>query len=332
MSKRKGTLCVLAIEQDPAQCELIRDRLHAPGRETVEVTFAHSVKEASAIIGERKFNCILVAHQLPDGGGLDFLEKHDEELLTTPVIGLITVADSAVAVGYFRAGCIDVFIKEEVLSGDTLRRRIAAAMARFHSRAMATIIERRQLGDAVVKSQEGLIELARTDRLMGICNRGVFDDYYESYHADAVGRGGTYVLCMIDVDHFKAYNDGYGHPAGDEALRQVARLLTSSLREKDFIARYGGEELVALLDEGPPESVESVADRLRRLVFERGIPHKGSRHGCVTVSIGVAMFSPESGGTTTSVLARADEALYRAKASGRNTFVVAACGQERRIA
>lgn len=322
--RRKGVLSVLVVEADPDQLQRIRACLAAPGREPVEIDVAATVGEAREAIRHRKYNCVLIDHDLPRGSGLDLLEQLDEELLTTPVIGLSAEEDPSIALDYFRAGCVDFFIKGQVLDADKLRRGIAAALAKFHRRAMGTVIERRQLGNAVVKSQEGLIALARMDRVMGICNRAVFDEYFETQHGEAVGRHGHYAACMIDVDHFKRYNDRYGHAAGDDVLRSVAQALSVTLRENDFIARYGGEEIVVLLDEVNAESVRGVAERLCRQVHEQNIPHEGNEpHGRITVSLGAAVFGDDTTESAQQVLARADEALYAAKAAGRNTVVVA---------
>jgi len=320
---RRGTLDVLLVEADLEQCRRIAGCLDAPGREHISVELAHTARDARSMVRRKKYNCVLVSHELPDGHGIDFLEDVNEELLTTPVIGLSSSRDTADPIDYLRAGCIDFFYLADVLDADKLRRGIARAMSRFHRRAMGTVIARRQLGDAVIKSQEGLIALARTDRLMGICNRGVFDDYFSTHHAEAVGRQGHYALCMIDVDNFKKYNDRYGHADGDTALRKVAAALSSTLRENDFIARYGGEEIVVLLDEVNIEAAASVGERLRRLVRETEIPHDENQpHGVVTVSIGIAVCGPGRSETTNEVFRRADAALYRAKDAGRNAVVV----------
>jgi len=323
-SRRRGTLDVLVVEGDPKQAALIAKCLEARGREHIQISFAHTIKEARAAVRGQKHNCVLIADQLPDGRGIDLLEELGEELLTTPVIGFGPDLESTDPVEYFRAGCVDFFVTHEILDADNLRRAIAQTMARFHRRAMGTIIERRELGDAVNKSQEGLIALARTDRLMGICNRGVFDDYFVKHHADAVGRQGQYALCMIDVDNFKKYNDRYGHTAGDDVLRRVGQVLAATLRENDFIARYGGEEIVVLLDEIDAKNARRVGDRLRKLVSALNITHKGNEpHGRVTVSIGVAVFRADQAESPGDVLSRADQALYQGKADGRNTVVVA---------
>ena len=330
---RRGTLDILLVEAELEQCWLIAECLDAPGREHIQIEFAHTIRDARAAVRQKKYNCVLMCHDLPDGRGIDLLEDLSEELLTTPVIGLAVRGSTADPTEYFRAGCIDFCYKHDVLDADKLRRGIAQAMSRFHRRAMGTVIARRQLGDAVIKSQEGLIALARTDRLMGICNRGVFDDYFPTHHAEAVGRQGYYALCMIDVDNFKKYNDRYGHAAGDEALRKVAKALASTLRENDFIARYGGEEIVVLLDEVNAENAASVGKRLCRLVREVDLPHEDNRpHGSVTVSIGIAVCGPGRSETTTEVLHRADVVLYRAKDSGRNAVIVdSADGGQRRL-
>lgn len=327
----RGTLDILLVEAEPEQCWLIAECLEAPGREQIQLEFAHTIKDARAAVRRTRYNCVLVCHNLADGHGLDFLDKAGEELLTTPVIGLASSRDGADPLDYFRAGCADFFFKHEVLDADKLRRGIAEAMSRFHRRAMGTVIERRQLGDAVVKSQEGLIALARTDRLMGICNRGVFDEYFPVHHAEAVGRRGCYALGLIDVDNFKKYNDRYGHPAGDEVLRKVATTLASTLRENDFIARYGGEEIVILLDEISAADAARVGERLRGLVHDAGLPHEDNPpHGCVTVSVGIAVFGDNPSESTDDVIRRADAALYRAKDAGRNTVVVADSADGRR--
>ncbi len=332
-ASRRGALDILLVEAEPEQCWLLAERLDAPGREHIQVEFAHSVKDARTAVRRKRYNCIIVCHEFGDGRGIDFLEDASEELLTTPVIGLASSRDNVDPLEYFRAGCTDFFFKHEIMDGDKLRRGIAHAMSRFHRRAMGTVIERRQLGDAVIKSQEGLIALARTDGLMGICNRGVFDDYFSTHHAEAVGRDGHYALCMIDVDNFKKYNDRYGHSAGDDVLRKVAGALAGTLRENDFIARYGGEEIVVLLDEINADNAASVGERLCRLVKAVDIAHEDNPpHGCVTVSIGVAVFRADRSETPTEVLKRADDALYRAKDSGRNTVIVdSVAGSERRL-
>src|SRR5690606_3747155 len=126
-------------------------------------------------------------------------------------------------------------------------------------------------------------------------------------------------LAMIDVDHFKLYNDHYGHQGGDECLRLVAEAMKVGLRAgSDLIARYGGEELVLLLPNADLAGTLVVAERGRKPVADQSEPHIKSSHGIVTVSIGIASLMPTPGTTITQFIDVADAALYEAKRAGRN--------------
>ena len=135
-------------------------------------------------------------------------------------------------------------------------------------------------------------------------------------------------LLMIDADRFKLYNDTYGHAAGDDCLRQIAAVVRDSVRRPgDVAARYGGEELSVLLADTTPEQAAFVAEAIRARVEALDLPHAGNAPmERVTISIGLAGFDPQvsSGMTAQALFAQADEALYRAKSSGRNRTVSAA--------
>jgi diguanylate cyclase (GGDEF)-like protein len=190
---------------------------------------------------------------------------------------------------------------------------------------MATIIERKQLADAILGSQEQLISMARIDALTGVCNRAVFDDVHPTFHTAAIEQNQPYAVVMIDVDRFKAYNDRYGHLAGDDALRNVATAVSSSLRDTDFVARYGGEELVVLLAEVTEEQAVAVTERLRRGVERLGL-RNGAGDGPLTLSAGVAVMDPSMPKPPRELVLAADEALYLAKVAGRNRVQMAGPG------
>lgn len=136
------------------------------------------------------------------------------------------------------------------------------------------------------------------------------------------GCGGTAALVMFDLDHFKRINDKFGHAAGDEVLKNLARLVRESMREHDELYRYGGEEFLLLLPETGNEGELTVAEKVRRAVETQRFRHDGKALPVITVSVGVACL-PDKGTSLSEALAAADAALYRAKQRGRNCVVSA---------
>jgi two-component system cell cycle response regulator len=157
-----------------------------------------------------------------------------------------------------------------------------------------------------------LQSLAVTDGLTGLHNHRAFQDYLEEQFQTAMRNKQPLALILMDVDHFKQYNDTYGHQAGDEVLRQVAQILQANVREGDFVARYGGEEFVIVLPRTDLESAVAVAERLRRAV-ESAEWHLRP----ITGSFGVACIRPDME-TRQELIEAADQALYQAKKNGRN--------------
>jgi diguanylate cyclase (GGDEF)-like protein len=161
--------------------------------------------------------------------------------------------------------------------------------------------------------------LSETDELTGLYNRRGFAIIIDRLFAQAVRYNRPASVLMIDVDRFKALNDGYGHEAGDRMLRIVSKCIETELRHTDVLARYGGDEFVALLPETPIESAVEVAGRIRAAVAGTPLSHDG-RSVVTSVSIGVANY-PDHGRTIDAILARADRAMYLAKQKGRDGVV-----------
>lgn len=163
-------------------------------------------------------------------------------------------------------------------------------------------------------------QLAQHDTLTGTKNRRVFDEHLDRLWPQAVVEKRTIAILLIDVDHFKAYNDHYGHQAGDRSLRAIAECLQSVVRSPlDVLSRYGGEEFVALLFDVDADRATAIADHVRRSVHELGIEHRGSRTAsAITISVGVAVIEPTAARTPRGALQLADQALYAAKIAGRN--------------
>jgi two-component system, chemotaxis family, response regulator WspR len=268
-----------------------------------------------------QFGCIVLDHNLPDGKGTELLRRCQQAIDKVPVVGLSTSEDPEVALADFRSGCVEFISKHDAFRDGSLRRRVRDAISTFERRKQAMIAGSAPVID-VFGQIENLLERSRTDPLMGILNRGAFDEIAAEWHASAQSEGGAYGLCMIDVDNFKKYNDTYGHVAGDDVLRNVANALRGVLRGRDCIARFGGEEIVALLADASDTSLRAVGERLRAAVHSLGTPHAKNPAGVVTVSIGVTSFRTGPKDDFTSVLERADRALYAAKEAGRNKVML----------
>jgi diguanylate cyclase (GGDEF)-like protein len=169
--------------------------------------------------------------------------------------------------------------------------------------------------------ERGLMgELAARDGLTGLKNRGAFDSHLPRIWGQGMRERRQLALLMIDVDHFKPYNDHYGHQAGDAALRRVAQVVQSFARRPlDIAARYGGEEFVLALFDLTSEHVRDISEQLRLAIQALRIAHERSpTAGVVTASIGVALVSPRQGRSPAGAVQLADEALFSAKRSGRN--------------
>ncbi|MEO4049294.1 diguanylate cyclase [Pseudomonas sp. CAU 1711] len=171
--------------------------------------------------------------------------------------------------------------------------------------------------------EERLQRLSQQDGLTGLYNRRFFDQQLHSEWRRLRRIGAPLTLLMLDIDHFKAFNDTLGHLAGDDALRQVASVLQESLqREGDVACRYGGEEFAIILANTGLDGGEHVAARVHQLVASLAIAHPGSPLGRLTLSIGLAVADPISEEQSGSLVARSDQALYRAKHQGRNRTCV----------
>jgi diguanylate cyclase (GGDEF)-like protein len=181
--------------------------------------------------------------------------------------------------------------------------------------------ELRAARDALASLNATLEKLALQDGLTGLANRRQFDVSLGNEFSRATRQGTPLGLAMIDVDHFKAYNDHYGHAAGDDCLRAVARAIRQQTpkRAGDLAARYGGEEMAVLLPNTDAAGTEAVAERMRAAVAALQLPHAGSPLGIVTISGGAASLVPRRGvDHATMLVEQADGALYAAKGAGRN--------------
>lgn len=175
-----------------------------------------------------------------------------------------------------------------------------------------------------MRAESELAMLARTDGLTGLSNRRKLDEIIDHEWCRATRNHSTFSLLFVDIDWFKAYNDTYGHQAGDAVLATVAKCISDNIRRPaDSAARYGGEEFIVVMPDTTLDGGAFIAENIRQAIEQLALPHAGSEFGCITVSIGCAAWVPARGLDIPKVLRLADEALYSAKMTGRNKVVLA---------
>lgn len=261
--------------------------------------------------------------------------------LTVLIVSFILAFVTAIA--YYLAGLIvkplnrlidgagavasgDLAVDLPVLSGGEV-----GYLTRVFNDMVARLREgRRQLAsinEALMQKNQELAQLSNTDSLTGLYNRRHLIEALESETNRAVRTKRPYSVLMIDVDHFKGFNDRYGHQLGDEALVAVGGVLQRATREVDYAARYGGEEFMVLLPETRMNLAEEVAERIRSQASALILGSNGTK-ACLTVSIGLAEF-PQHGATFERVIQAADDALYTAKDRGRDRVITASAREQR---
>jgi diguanylate cyclase len=175
--------------------------------------------------------------------------------------------------------------------------------------------------DQIKDSLKQAEEHSNTDALTGLANRRALEAFLRSAQIAAMEAGTPLSILMIDIDHFKKFNDSYGHQVGDQVLRLVGRVLQESVRDCDLAARYGGEELMAILPGAPLDTCAEAAERIRRRISEARLTRRttGEEISSVTVSVGVAEFRMAE--SADGMIERCDRALYQAKRAGRNRVI-----------
>jgi diguanylate cyclase (GGDEF)-like protein len=219
---------------------------------------------------------------------------------------------------------VTVAVAEKDIYASWFRRALPIAILILIS-AFAFIVLSAMLGTQLrrrLRAETKLAQLARIDALTGLVNRGRLEETLRTEWLRAHRTQEAFAVVFVDIDHFKAYNDTYGHQAGDHTLRAVANAIASAIRRDiDTAARYGGEEFVVLLPHTEISAATLVANKLLAAVQSLKIEHSKSKTGFVSVSIGVASWDAARHQTMNAVVKAADEALYLAKAAGRNGVV-----------
>ncbi len=218
--------------------------------------------------------------------------------------------------------CLPLSAQSEALGVLTLRTVAANGYAEIDRQAIQTIAEQLSLSLANLRLQETLRSQSFRDPLTGLFNRRYMDDALAREISRAQRHGGPVSIAMVDIDHFKRFNDTHGHEGGDALLVAFAQLLGDHARSEDIVCRYGGEEFAIILPGAPLETAKERLDLVRSETRRLRVLLRGQSLGPVSVSAGVAMF-PAHGATGMAVLHVADAALYQAKSEGRDRVIAA---------
>ena len=289
---------LLVVDDQPINIQTLYQIFHADH----EVFVATSGEQALAFCrGNPLPDLILLDVVMPGLDGLAVCQqlKADPVLANIPVIFVTACMDPADETRALEAGGVDFITKP-------VNPMVVRARVKTH---------------LTLKAQgDFLRSLVFVDGLTGVANRRRFDEALLSEWRQCRRAGTPLALLMIDINHFKRYNDHYGHPTGDACLQQVAAVLKAAMqRACDLVARYGGEEFVCLLPGCDQAPALAKAQALQAALAARGIAHEASPTAAwVTLSIGVAVAQPQAGGSPAALVAAADAALYSAKHRGRN--------------
>ncbi len=290
---------ILIVDDSPLQAAQLKSILD----DEYDVTIAQTAEDGLGRASGEKYSLILLDVVMPGMDGFTLLKKLQEEIITQsiPVILITSLSDVEHEQRGLVLGAVDYITKP--FSPLIVKARVNTHIKLYNYRRQ---VEQQSM----------------TDQLTGIANRRRYDRYSITKWHEAARLQIPLSICMFDIDHFKAYNDTFGHPAGDKVIASVAKTIACNLhRSTDFVARYGGEEFVALSLGDSSNKIFEHLKKIRRDVEELHIPHAKTVSEWVTVSIGGVTVVPSTESAYAFYLKIADTMLYDAKKHGRNRVV-----------
>ncbi|MBN2526384.1 MAG: diguanylate cyclase [Deltaproteobacteria bacterium] len=299
--QRRATAIVL--EDSQLVAHMILQQLDTMG---VETHWAKTAADFAATATVLVPDIISIDLTLPDGNGLEICRqiRKNKRFDFIPVMIVSGEADRDMLIECLNAGANDFLAKPFV-------------KAEFRAR-VGNLLRLKQLQDSLHEKNRAMENLAYSDKLTSLYNRMYFDKILETELTLAQQQGSSLGLLLIDLDHFKKVNDTYGHPTGDEVLKEVALCISNTIRSADIACRYGGEELVVLLPGASAAISVTVAERIRERCESTGFTATNLHQ---TLSIGVSVYPATS--TAESLVLDADKCLYVAKEKGRNSVALA---------
>ncbi len=295
---------ILLVDDDRSTGDFVYDTLTYEG---YNLLIEASAERALEMVKYESFEVIITELKLPDMDGLDFMEKAKQIAPGTDIIVMTGFPSLESAIKVIGLGVVDYIIKP--IKMEQIKNVVEKALSK------------RLMREKALKT-ELYKKLSELDGLTEVFNHRCLQEILKTEIARAKRYGRRLSLIILDVDHFKIYNDKNGHPMGDLALKKIASILKTSLRESDFVARYGGEEFGLILPDTPLEGARNIAEQLRvkvektKFEGEKNMPKKR-----LTISLGIATY-PQHAIYREDLIYKADQALYQAKIKGRNRVSV----------
>ncbi|PLY01892.1 MAG: diguanylate cyclase response regulator [Desulfuromonas sp.] len=320
MTTEETTCRILVVDDEQSLRIILSQVLTDDG---YDVTVAASGEEALELFQQNPFPIVFTDIVMGDLNGLELLQKIKEIQPQTQVIVITSHASLDTAITALRAGAYDYLVKPfselDMISNVAGRAIEKSGLVEENRRLVG---ELQNKNEQLVSANKALKELAVRDGLTGLYNHRYFQEALTVEVLRCKRHERIFSVIFIDVDNFKQYNDTNGHPEGDNALKSISDLISSRLRASDILARYGGEEFILLLPEANKDFAAEVGEEIRKLIEQHPFSGEESQpKGKLTISLGVATFK-EDGENGSSLLEKADERLYRAKADGRNLLCI----------
>lgn len=286
---------ILIVEDEPISRKVLQHLL-----KPLTSILTKNGAEALDVIEYENIDLVLLDIHMPIMGGFEVIErlKNNDKTKDIPIIVITVNHSTEDEIRALDLGAVDFITKP------------------FNS----VILQKRVRNQLALKLKSDLLEKhASLDGLTNLLNRRMFDSDLESKWAEGRRLGVKVGLIMFDIDHFKQYNDNYGHSAGDLVLVRVARALMKSLhRQTDRVYRYGGEEFTLIQFDTDLEQLNQTAELLRQCIYNLNIIHEYSTHQKISISVGVALIDYKGDDSESVLLEMADKELYKAKGNGRN--------------
>ena len=296
---------VLIVDDDPMIRELLTIYISDID---CNIETAENGEKAIKLVNEKKIDIMILDLLLPDMDGFDVCRKIKEYEKTYPiqVVIVTSLTDTRSKIEGIEAGTDDFLLKP--VSRDELKARLLS------------LFKKKAYLDQLIVRTDNALNAAITDKMTGVYNHGYFKNFLTMELNRAERHGHKLALLMIDIDDFKKFNDRYGHPCGDEALKIIASIIRENIRKVDLLARYGGEEFAIILPYLGLEAAEEIATRILEKVNNHcEIPFASD--GRLSVSIGLSIF-PDHISDANALIKTADCALYMAKRNGKNRVAV----------